>query len=487
MNIWKLSIMVALGVFAGACGGGGSGGGDSALTISVTPTTPSLTVGQSLQLQATIRDSSGQLVGGKTVAWSSASTTVLTISASGMATAVGEGSARAIATVENRQGSTTVTVGLPAPVPVSRVTVTPASAVVVEGQSRAFTATVFDADGNELTGRGVAWTTEDAGIALVDAAGLVTGIRVGATSIGVRVEGVAAAASVTVEATYDHELVFSRSVVPGGQELAVLDLADPAAVALPVFTDGTLAYDPVASPDGTRLVFVVGNAAGGAIYTANRDGTGLRPLADDAAGNDQPSWSPDGAQIAFRRREAGKDSDIWVMNGSTGDGRTNLTADLGATNQNSPAWSPVLMGGGTQIAFSHSDSGAGHIWTMNPDGSGKFPVTSSPTAYDDEPAWSPDGAQIVFQRSDSAIFGDLYVVSSAGGNGGLLMRFIGPLPGPQFAPAWSPDGNLIAFTSRHESDTYQLYTVWLDGTRVARRTFDDATYAFPAWIRRPRG
>ena len=56
------------------------------------------------------------------------------------------------------------------------------------------------------------------------------------------------------------------------------------------------------SPDGTKLVFISDRArgAGFSLYTINRDGGGVRPLTDTEA-DYEPSWSPDGAWIAFAR------------------------------------------------------------------------------------------------------------------------------------------------------------------------------------------
>ena len=63
----------------------------------------------------------------------------------------------------------------------------------------------------------------------------------------------------------------------------------------------------------------------------NADGTEARMLARDGA---QPSWSPDGAKLAFERQ-----SDIYVMN-ADGSGQQNLTRGAGR-RESSPVWSPA--------------------------------------------------------------------------------------------------------------------------------------------------
>lgn len=69
----------------------------------------------------------------------------------------------------------------PAPVPVARVIVTPAADTLLAGASRQETATLFDAQGNHLTGRTVTWSSSDSTHATVSNSGLVTAIA-GATT-----------------------------------------------------------------------------------------------------------------------------------------------------------------------------------------------------------------------------------------------------------------------------------------------------------------
>jgi dipeptidyl aminopeptidase/acylaminoacyl peptidase len=68
------------------------------------------------------------------------------------------------------------------------------------------------------------------------------------------------------------------------------------------------------------------------VWIINADGTGLTRLTDSPAYEFDPSWSPDGTQIAYRS-DRGDESEIWVMN-ANGTGQRRLTAGL------SPAWFP---------------------------------------------------------------------------------------------------------------------------------------------------
>ena len=97
-------------------------------------------------------------------------------------------------------------------------------------------------------------------------------------------------------------------------------------------------------------------------------------------------------------------------------------------------------GGG--IAYSKGD---GHIWVVNANGRGAHRVTSSPSARDVDPSWSPDGRQIVF-KSVPATSGpksraSAIVVVNIDGSG---RRVVSPAQDVE-SPSWSPDGTLIAF------------------------------------------
>jgi hypothetical protein len=482
---WLVPVLLAALALAGC--GGGSSDAPRVASIVVSPSAPRLAVGSSVQLTASLLDSRGQAVTGVPVTWSSADATIVSVTAGGLVTAHRAGTARITASAGGRSGFADPVGEEPAPAAVARVVVSPDLEVIEEGATRQLTATVYDADDNILTGRGITWTAEDGGIVHVNAGGLVTALRPGLATVTAQVEGQAASASVRVEADYPFELLYRRIAVGGAPDLHTLDINDPAAVPLPVFQDGTVAAQPAASPDGTRIAFVGLTSPGDptwpgtAIYTVNRDGSDLKVLIADGQVNDQPTWSPDGQYIAFRRQATDLGSAIWVMNAADGGGAVNLTAAHGDSQPSSPAWSPVLGDGSTRIAYVHTAQGQLQIWTMRPDGSDPQRTTFSETADDDQPAWSPDGQTLVFQRSDSAIFGDLWVVSAAGGPGAAL-RPAAPLAGPQRRPQWSPDGKLIAFTSRHEGDFYQVYTVWADGSWLARRTFEDANHEYAGWL-----
>jgi trimeric autotransporter adhesin len=183
-------------------------------SVSVTPSTLSLTVGQTGQLTATLRDASGNVLTGRTVTWTTTNAARATVSASGLVTAVGAGSATIRATSEGQTGSASVTVTT---VPVATVSVSPSSLALDAGQTGQLSATLRDANGNVLTGRTVAWASSATGVATVNGSGVVTGQGAGTATITATSEGKSGTAAVTVTVVP----VATVSVSPTSLPLAV--------------------------------------------------------------------------------------------------------------------------------------------------------------------------------------------------------------------------------------------------------------------------
>ena len=165
-------------------------------SVTVTPATASLNVGQTVQLTATPKDANGNPLTGRVITWQSSDNTIASVNSSGLVTGVGAGGPVTItATSEGQSGTATVNVTL---APVASVTVTPSSANVAITGTVQLTATPKDANGNPLTGRAISWSSSDNTIATVSSSGLVTGVAAGTVTITATSEGKSGTASVTV-------------------------------------------------------------------------------------------------------------------------------------------------------------------------------------------------------------------------------------------------------------------------------------------------
>ncbi len=186
------------------CGGGGDGGGDCdpiAATlvsrIEVTPGTPTLADGASLQLGAKAFSCDGSQITVPTFTWQSADATTVSVSTTGMTVGVKVGGPVAVtAAAQGKQGSAQVTV---APRAVASVRVEPATVNVAVGRTSTLVAKAFDAQGQELAGRTAVWSGGNDAIATVAASGAVTGVAVGGpVTITATIEGQSGTAQVTV-------------------------------------------------------------------------------------------------------------------------------------------------------------------------------------------------------------------------------------------------------------------------------------------------
>lgn len=194
-------------------------------SVVVSPDSISVIIGKTSALTATVKDANDNALSGRVVTWKSDNTSIATVDANGVVTAVSAGTTTVTATSEGKSGSAKVVVTL---APVARVTVvdpvnpaTPPS--VVQGQTLQLAALLTDADGNTLLDRLVTWVSADSSIASVDGNGLVTGLKVGQTKIIATSEGVSGSADVTVTSALVEGSVI---IVPAETTLVVLQSAD---------------------------------------------------------------------------------------------------------------------------------------------------------------------------------------------------------------------------------------------------------------------
>ncbi|HEV8448246.1 MAG TPA: Ig-like domain-containing protein [Gemmatimonadaceae bacterium] len=165
--------------------------------VTVAPSPLSMSVGQTTQLTATLTDSAGNLLSGRTVTWASSNTAVATVSSQGVVTAVAAGSTSITATSEGKNGSAALTISN---VAVGSVAVQPQGPAILVGANVQLSATVRDVNGVIVTNRVVTWSSSSAAVAVVSSSGVVTGVGGGTATITATSEGKSGTTSVTVTA-----------------------------------------------------------------------------------------------------------------------------------------------------------------------------------------------------------------------------------------------------------------------------------------------
>lgn len=223
------------------------------------------------------------------------------------------------------------------------------------------------------------------------------------------------------------------------------------------------------------LIFVSTRDGDYAVFAMDADGSRevrLTPAHDSEAHNAlyfqiEPAYSPDGRLIAFAGRR-GASFDLFVMN-ADGTGTRQLTSTR--ENDGQPAWSPD----GERIVFQRGDPA--HLYVMTADGSSARRLTDD-TAPETQPAWSPNGDWIAYvRRTPGTEVREIWLVRPDGSK----RRQLTALGAAVDAPAWSPDGRWIAFGSNDEDDRFEVYVIGVDGTGLRRLTSSSEAAFEPAW------
>lgn len=217
---------------------------------------------------------------------------------------------------------------------------------------------------------------------------------------------------------------------------------------------------PSSSPDGARIVYYgrEGNLSDDFyqydVYVMNADGTGRTSLTDSLTHDYDPVWSPDGTRIAFVRGF----SDIWIMN-ADGSRQLNLT-----NTPESYEYAPWWSADGLRIFYS-ADQAERHV--MNADGSGQslLPGEDPDVAPG---SVSPDGTRIAFSALESGSV-KVFVMNADGTDRARLTN----MAGNEWNPSWSPDGTRLAFDG-DAVGWNDVFVINADGSGVVNITNDAA-------------
>jgi len=464
-----------------------------AASLSISPTTASVVVGNTAQLTATVRDSTGAVLADRAVNWSSSAAAVATVSSTGLVAGVAAGSATISALVDGLSSTVAVTVTTPPPAPVASVSVSLVDPTLNIGQTTQATATLVDAAGNVLTGRTIIWSSASPEVATVSASGLVTAVAAGSASIVATSEGNTSAATVTVAAPPPAPVATvslaaaSTSLLIGQTTQLTVTLKDASGNVLTGRTIGlTSSNTSLATVSPTGVVTAVG--VGTPTITATSEGmsgsigfTITAPVAPvavvivtaptlsatvgqtvqmtstlkDAAGNvltgRSVAWSSSSPSVAsvsstglVTALNAGSTNIVATSEGKSGSAALSVTAptpppppsSCSLVRDLSPRPTSAFAKPGYLQSVREPDFGT-TVTRISGDPGTPIPVVGGTwgqvTAqnYSKDPAWSADGALIVLKYTSGATAGHLYLDGNT-----YQPLFVRPAPGVEYR--WHP-------------------------------------------------
>jgi Tol biopolymer transport system component/DNA-binding winged helix-turn-helix (wHTH) protein len=167
----------------------------------------------------------------------------------------------------------------------------------------------------------------------------------------------------------------------------------------------------------------------------------------------EPTWSPDGAWIAYSSDRGGK-SHIWVQS-TTEENPVRLTS--AAENDWQPAWSPDSK----YVAF-RSERDGGGLYIVPSRGGAERRIAD----FGYRPQWSRDGSKILFSgalRGPDARSAELYIVELDGGPPRqVLSELLGKFQ--SFQASWYPEGQRVSVYGLRRGDAGpSMWTVSLSG------------------------
>ncbi len=215
---------------------------------------------------------------------------------------------------------------------------------------------------------------------------------------------------------------------------------------------------PALSPDGKRIAFASDWKGGWDLYVLDLSDPSADWRVVSAFPEDEfrPSWSPDGARVAFCRRSTKFGG--WEVWGAGVDG----TSPGPIADGYLPVWGPVKDQ--AWIVFQRPrqrDDPWFGLWKARPDGNLLTELLPAETFGAVTPCWSPDGAWIAFstvsrKEGTEAVeeVEDIHVLSS---DGRVRMQ-ITSQAGVEAMPFWGQDGRIYYASSAGGAEGH--FNIW---------------------------
>lgn len=316
--------------------------------------------------------------------------------------------------------------------------------------TRKFTALAEAADSSPIPEARIVWEVGDTAIISRDSAkSVITAKAPGATTLTARLSGF-------------EPVIWNIQVVPG-----VLDLdrsrvgvapGDHAALAARMVDDQGKLLGPTGSLEWTsEKPSVATVSASGEVVGVNPGHTTITASAPWGGKATAELFVISDLLLASTR---GGRPGIYQVRSSNPDSLVPVLVDSAANIQ------AVASPDRTRIAFSSNRAGSFDLWVMDADGRNQHRLTADP-GVEGEPAWTPDGARIIYTYTASPKTGLPQIAAIR--VDGADNRALTTAPGGNHAPDVSPDGATIAFVSTRDGNS-RIYAMSPDGSGQRRMT-----------------
>jgi TolB protein len=272
----------------------------------------------------------------------------------------------------------------------------------------------------------------------------------------------------------EEKLVFS-SATDEGKKLTIVCMHADGSKQATLTKGDAMEVDPVLSPDGKRIAFVVVNKEGkkADIYVMNADGSKRKPILESDANSVAfaPAWSPDGKKIAYStfKIEEGKppeETSVMVMDA---DGKNSKRLADGML----PSWSPD----GKKIVYTVLKLGKGfepRLNVMDADGKNAKKLIDGRAMLG---VYSPDGKRLVYTGAPEGENPkpSIHIADADGSNAKQLTKEEKIF---DFGARWSADGKRIYFTRMVDGEggppkSAAIYVMDADGKNAKKLSKGD--------------
>lgn len=259
-------------------------------------------------------------------------------------------------------------------------------------------------------------------------------------------------------------LVYAADRDNGIADIFILDTARRMMINL-TETPETGEDTPSVSADGTQIAF--SRTIPGAMQICVQTlGAGERCFEPAGRWDSDPHWSPDGAQIVFTTPGQTNLAELVLLKPESGE---EIRLAVGQDNTTNPDWSPD----GERIAAVNASPLGSHIIVIQvPDGQITH-LNEGVSGQHVFPVWSPDGRQIAYLHD-----GFRLALMNADGTD---TRFLTGEDEHAYFPSWSPDGRQIVFQANPGGTDWELYIFDLASGDVRAITDNRALDERPAW------